>query len=284
MEKLPEYIESRDGDLWFTENDRDRILLSYKVEEILAVEQSPFQHIMILDLYDYGPTLVLDGVVQSTSVDGQIYNEMITHIPMVAHPTAKNVLIIGGGDCGAAYEALKYPNVIVDMVEIDEAVVRLCRKLMPAVSRDLEDPRLNYLFQDGFKFIADSTDVYDVIIIDSSDPAGPAESLFTDDFYQMVKNAMKVDGIMICQSESPILYRETLRNTRASLKSIFKNVKTCIAAVPTYPGGIFSFTCASDAIDPSQWNGEWTLDTRYLNKDIYKAGFRLPKFIEELLA
>jgi len=162
--------------------------------------------------------------------------------------------------------------------------VWLCRKLMPEVSRDLEDPRLNYLFEDGFKYIADNTDAFDVIIIDSSDPAGPAESLFTDDFYKMVKNALKSDGIMICQSESPILYRETLKNTRTSLNAIFSHVRTCIAAVPTYPGGIFSFTCASDKIDPYDWDGEWTLDTRYLNKEIYRACFRLPKFIEDLLA
>lgn len=284
MEKLPQYIEEKNGELWFTENDRNKMLLSYKINEILAVEQSPFQHVMILDFADYGPTLVLDGVVQSTTVDGHIYNEMITHIPLVAHPAPKNVLIIGGGDCGAAYEALKHTDAIVDMCEIDEAVVRLCRKLMPEVSRDLEDPRLTYMFDDGFKYIADSTDAYDVIVIDSSDPEGPAESLFTDDFYKMVKNALKADGIMICQSESPILYRETLRNTRNSLKKIFKHVNTALATVPTYPGGFFSFTCASDAVDPASWDGEWTLDTKYLNKDIYKTSFKLPKFIADLLA
>lgn len=284
MEKLPEFLEEKEDGVWFTEDDRGNLRISYRVKEIIAVEQSPFQHVMILDLYDFGPSLILDGVVNSTSVDGHIYNEMITHLPMTAHPDPRNVLIIGGGDCGAAREAVKYPSALIDMVEIDEAVVRLCKKHMPDVSGNLSDPRVNFIFGDGFDYIAKSKNKYDVIIIDSSDPAGPAVGLFKEEFYINVKEAMKEGGIMICQSESPVLYLPTLTGIRAALEKHYKIVRTAIATVPTYPGGLFSFTMASNKTDPSTWKGEWDKDTKYLTKDILINSYNLPPFIKTTLA
>jgi len=141
MERLPKYIRSSQGKLWLTEDERDNLKISYRIKNVLFEETSPYQHVMVLDSYDFGPMLVLDGVVQTTSMDGYIYNEMISHVPLSFHPHPRNVLIIGGGDCGAAKEAAKYEEVErIDLVEIDEAVVRASKRYMPEVSGNLSDP------------------------------------------------------------------------------------------------------------------------------------------------
>src|SRR5690606_27221530 len=157
--------------IWLTEKERDNLRISYRIKEIVFQHQSPFQHVMILDSFDFGRMLVLDGVVQTTSMDGHIYNEMISHVPLTLHPNPKKVLIIGGGDCGVAREVCKYNGVDqIDMVEIDEMVVQACLEHLPAVSGRLSDTRVNYLFGDGVAFARDAAEKYDVIIVDSSDP------------------------------------------------------------------------------------------------------------------
>ncbi|WP_027363896.1 polyamine aminopropyltransferase [Desulfotruncus alcoholivorax] len=277
---ISKWITRENGELWLTEEDRDNLKISYRVKEIIHEEQSPFQHIMIVDLFDFGPSLILDGVVQTTSLDGHIYNEMISHIPLVTHPNPKKVLIIGGGDCGAAREAAKYKEVErIDMVEIDEAVVRLCKQYMPEVSGNLSDPRVNFIFADGIEYVKTKQNEYDVIIIDSSDPVGPAVGLFHQEFYAGAKKALKQDGIIVCQSESPLFYMQTLNNTRASLKGIFQITRTYLAVVPTYPGGFWSFTLASDKHDPLTWRREWDKEAKYVSEGIIKSCFVIPGFI-----
>lgn len=284
MANMDKYLKTVGNEIWFTEADRNNLKIDYRIKEIIYSETSPFQHIMILDSYDFGRVLVLDDAVQTTSLDGFIYNEMITHVPLNIHPNPKNVLIIGGGDCGAAREVAKYPCVErIDMVEIDEMVVKACKNHLKEVSGDLSDPRVNFIFEDGTSYVKQKRDyLYDVIIVDSSDPVGPAVKLFELEFYQNLYDNLKEDGLMVCQSESPVFYSEMMATINRRLKSIFPVVKVYLATVPTYPGGLWSFTIGSKKYgepNPEAFDKE----TRYVNKEIIKSCFALPNFVKEQL-
>ncbi|GLY09129.1 polyamine aminopropyltransferase [Pseudobacillus badius] len=278
-EKVSQYIKNIDGELWLVEDDRDNLKVSYRIKEIIFTAQSPFQHIMVLDTYDFGRMLVLDGVVQSTEKDGYIYNEMIAHVPLHIHPHPKKVLIIGGGDCGAAREVIKYKHVEeLYFCEIDELVVRASKEHLTGVSAGLDDQRVHYLFADGIQYMKEHKNEFDIIIVDSSDPVGPATELFEFDFYKNVFEALKDDGLMVCQSESPFFYRETMDHTFHSLSRLFGHVKQYTAVVPSYPGGLWSFTLASKKyqafIQP-----DYEKTTKYFNEEILHASFALPKFM-----
>ncbi|MFK2827258.1 polyamine aminopropyltransferase [Bacillus sp. B190/17] len=278
-EKIHLYIQEIDGEPWLVEDDRGNLKVSYRVKEIIFVAQSPFQHIMILDTYDFGRMLVLDGVVQSTEKDGYIYNEMIAHVPLHIHPHPKKVLIIGGGDCGAAREIIKYKSVEeLYFCEIDELVVKASKEHLKGVSDGLEDERIRYLFADGIQYMKEHTNEFDVIIVDSSDPIGPATQLFEYEFYKNVFDALKEDGLMVCQSESPIFYNEVMQNTYQSLQKLFNITKQYTAVVPTYPGGLWSFTLASKKYE-SFIEPDYEKTTKYFNEEMLKASFALPQFM-----
>ncbi|EHQ87608.1 polyamine aminopropyltransferase [Desulfosporosinus youngiae] len=282
--KLPAYFSKKGHDLWLTEDEREDLKISYRIKEILYEEQSEFQHVMILDSYSFGRMLVLDGIVQTTSLDGYIYNEMISHIPLSIHPDPRRVLIIGGGDCGVAREVCKYRSVErIDMAEIDKLVVEACLKHLPEVSGRLSDPRVQFIFDDGVKFVLNKVNEYDVIIVDSSDPIGPAKSLFEKSFYQSLHKALKKDGLMVCQSQSPIFHAEVMKQTFQRIRSLFADVKLYTAVVPTYPGGLWSFTLGlkrSAAPNPEKLNEN---DTHYVNKQIIERCFSLPQFMRDQL-
>lgn len=284
MIKLPKWIEEVDGELWLTEDERDNMKLSYRVKKIIYAEQSPFQHVMVLDTYDFGPTLVLDGVVQTTSVDGYIYNEMISHVPLTIHPHPHKVLIIGGGDCGAAKEVVKYKTVEqIDMVEIDQLVVHASKEYLPEVSGNLSDPRVRFIFEDGVQFVQEVENTYDVIIVDSSDPIGPAEHLFSYEFYQSIYKALKADGLMVCQSQSPIFHMDVLKQTYERLNKLFPITSIYTTTVPTYPGGLWSFTLASKKFEPNRLKEKWEVKkTNYVNQDIMERSFSLPAFMKQI--
>lgn len=285
MQKLPPYIQKRNHDLWLTEDERENLQLSYRIKEIIVAEQSPYQHVMILDSYDFGRMLVLDGAVQTTSLDGFIYNEMITHVPLSLHPDPKRVLIIGGGDCGAAREATKHERVQqIDLVEIDERVVAVCKQHLQEVSGNLSDPRVRFLYQDGVEFVKHVVDEYDVIIVDSSDPVGPAKLLFEQEFYQNIYKALKKDGLMVCQSQSPIFHFEMVEHIYRNIQSLFPQTKMYTAVVPTYPGGLWSFTLGSKRALPSPEQLRFALETQYVNEDILKSCFQLPQFLKAKLS
>ncbi|OEF99252.1 spermidine synthase [Vulcanibacillus modesticaldus] len=285
MSKFPSYIQEVDGELWLTEDERDNMKLSYRVKDIIFAEQSPFQHVMILDTYDFGRTLVLDGVVQTTSVDGYIYNEMISHIPMTLHPNPKTVLIIGGGDCGVAKEVTKYDQVEhIDMVEIDKFVVDVSLKYLPEVSGNLSDERVNFIYTDGVKFVQELENKYDVIIIDSSDPVGPAEQLFSEEFYQNLHKALKPDGVMVCQSQSPAFHMDVTKQTYQRINNLFPITSIYTAVVPTYPGGLWSFTLGSKKYEPKNLGEKWQdKSTKYVNQGIVESCFVLPEFMKNNL-
>lgn len=285
MDKIrPIYLSEKNGDLWLTEDERENLKIDYRIKDIIYAEQSAFQYVMILDSYAFGRMLALDGIVQTTSIDGHIYNEMISHVPLCIHPHPRQILIIGGGDCGAAKEICKYDHVErIDLVEIDKLVVEACQNHLPEVSGRLSDPRVHFIFEDGVDFVKNKAQEYDVIIVDSSDPIGPAEVLFEKSFYQSLFKALKDDGLMVCQSQSPIFHAEIMRQTHQRISSIFAKAALYLAVVPTYPGGFWSFTVGSKqhiTPDPARLRGQ---DLLYVNKPLIKSCFDLPQFVLNLL-
>jgi spermidine synthase len=282
--QLPHYIKNENGELWLTEDERENLKISYRIKDVIFANQSPFQHVMILDSYDFGRMLVLDGVVQTTSIDGHIYNEMISHVPLQFHPNPKKVLIIGGGDCGAAREVAKYKEVEeIHMVEIDEMVVDVCKEHLPDVSGNLSDPRVKFIYTDGVAFIKEHENTYDVIIIDSSDPVGPAKELFSFEFYHSVHRALKENGLMVCQSQSPIFHMDVLKQTYTNINKLFPYSNIYTATVPTYPGGLWSFTIGSKIPLSLSENKLIPNDTKYVNADVLKQCFQLPQFMKQEL-
>ncbi len=284
MQPQAAYLVEDNGDLWLTEDEREHMKLSYRIRDVLFDQQSAYQHVMVLDSYDFGPMLVLDGVVQTTSMDGFIYNEMISHVPLNMHPEPRSVLIIGGGDLGAAREVCRYPDVgRVDLVEIDKLVVDACLEYLPDVSGHLKDNRVYYHFTDGVEFAAQCRSDYDVIIVDSSDPVGPAQALFERPFYQSLHNSLKERGIMVCQSQSPLFHRDVLGQAFGAVKELFPVSHLYTAVVPTYPGGLWSFSLGSkhyDRLRPAML----AHGTRYVNRDILHGCFRLPEFLQQFIA
>ncbi|WP_053362950.1 polyamine aminopropyltransferase [Bacillus sp. FJAT-27251] len=274
------YLTKQDGDLWLTEAEQDSLKISYRIKKVVYEGSSKFQHIMILDSFGFGRMLVLDGVVQTTSLDGHIYNEMIIHVPFSLHPAPRKVLIIGGGDCGAAREACKYKELQqLHMVEVDQKVVEVCRKHLPEVSGNLTDPRVEFIFEDGVAFAGKRKGEYDLIIVDSSDPVGPAEALFEKSFYSSLHSALKDDGLMVCQSQSPIFHEDIMKQSYERISTLFEEAKLYTAVVPTYPGGLWSFIIGSKTQivpDPSKVRGK---KTSYANEKILETCFSLPQFM-----
>lgn len=281
---MEKFLKEINGEMWLIEDERDNMKLYYRIKEVISSKKSPFQQVNIIDSYDFGRCLVLDGVIQTTELDGYIYNEMISHIPTVTHENPKRVLVIGGGDCGVVNELVKYSGLeSIDMVEIDQVVVEECIEHLAAISgNSSEDKRVNFVFDDGIKFVKDKNKYYDIAIVDSSDPIGPAEVLFSEDFYISLKNSLKEDGIMVCQSQSPIFHKEVLKKTHNTLKKHFPIVRTYKAVVPSYPGGMWSFTIASLKYDPIKADLQKLVqNTKYINNEIFKSSFNLPNFMKE---
>jgi len=280
----PKFISANEKGLWMTEDERENLKLDYRIKEIIFEAQSKLQHVMILDSYSFGRMLVLDGVVQTTSLDGHIYNEMIAHVPLSIHQNPKKVLVIGGGDCGVAREVCKHSCVErVEVVEIDQMVVEACLKHLPEVSGGSVDSRVNFIFEDGVKYVENTPNQYDVIIVDSSDPVGPAEVLIEQSFYQSVFNALREDGLMVCQSQSPIFHGEIMEQIYGRVQAIFPHTRMFTTVVPTYPGGLWTFTLGSKAyVEPrlDQWEEK---DTRYVNKEMIESCFSLPEFLKKQL-
>ncbi len=279
------YLVRDNGLWWLTEDEGSTMKVSYAVDAILFDQRSPLQHVMVVHSLDFGAMLVLDGVVQTTAFDGFIYNEMISHIPLRLHSAPRRVLIIGGGDLGAAREVCKYASVErVDLVEIDELVVRACRQYLPEVSGPVDDARLHCHYRDGVEFVRQAERSYDVILVDSSDPVGPAQQLFSRDFYASIGKALKGDGIMVCQSQSPLFHQSVLRTTYGHVSQLFATAALYTAVVPSYPGGFWSFTLGSKQ-PLHTWEAARDLpsDTQYVTEAISQRCFVLPNFLEQLL-
>ncbi len=284
--ELPDFFSKKNNEFWLTEDERGNIKLDYRLKSIVSAKYSRYQHVSIVDSYDFGRCLVLDGIIQTTALDGYIYNEMISHVPMVTHPDPQHVLIIGGGDCGAANEVSKYDEPKnIDMVEIDSTVVEECRKHLPEVAgQGAMDKRVNILYKDGLEHVKEKTNQYDIAIIDSSDPIGPATKLFEKEFYVDVSRCLKEDGLMVCQSESPVFYRDIMMKTYNILNELFPIVRLYLAVVPSYPGGLWSFTLASKKFDPLKADLTRLCEhTNYINEGVFKGSFNLPNFLKRCI-
>jgi spermidine synthase len=287
MKNYPCYMKQIGEELWYIEKETNGLSFYYKIKEVIFNEQSQYQHVMILDSFDFGKMLILDGAIQTTSLDGFIYNEMISHIPVNIHPSPKKILIIGGGDCGVARELIKYPQVEhIDVIEIDSTVVNTCLKYLPEVSGNISDARVNFIFKDGINFVENAIktkNYYDIAIIDSSDPVGPAIPLFSLDFYKSLYHILKNDGVMACQSDSPMFRINVMGGIYKKLCNVFPIVRPYLATIPTYPGGFWSFTLASKLHKtprPLLFHAE-KYGTKYVNKEILEQCFALPQFVKQ---
>ncbi len=278
-------------DLWFSEKHTKNLKLSIKIDRQVYTAKSFYQQIDIFDTPEFGRMLVLDGCVMITERDEFMYHEMITHVPMAVRPDIRTVLVIGGGDGGVARELTKYDTIErIDLCEIDEVVVMACRKYMPSTAAQLDDPRVVIHYEDGLPFARRASNEYDLIIVDSTDPFGPGEGLFTREFYGSCKNALRPNGILVNQHESAFYepYAESMRTTHIKLKKVFPTALVYRSQMPTYPSGVWHFGFASNGIDPVRdldpdaWNA-LGIKTSYYNTDIHKAAFVLPNYVKELL-
>ena len=273
-------------DLWIREMQNENVAMTYKVKETLHTEKTKYQELAILDTYDFGRMLVLDGIVQTTIRDEFAYHEMITHIPLFTHGNPKKVLVVGGGDGGTIREILKHKSVEKAVLcEIDDRVVELSKKYLPEISCKLSDPRVEVFIGDGIKYVQEHKNEFDVAIIDSTDPIGAAEGLFSARFYKSVFECLREDGIFTAQTESPFFSPEIVKKVFSDIKNIFPITKLYMGNVPTYPGVHWSFTLGSKKNDPEKTDIDSIpeLDTKYYHKDLHRACFVLPKYIKDLI-
>jgi spermidine synthase len=275
------------GVLWISSYvGKARAKMDYKVKALLHYEQSSFQEISIVDTKGFGKMLVLDGTPQVSTGEGFIYNEMISHIPIVTHPKPKKVGMIGGGDCGPAREAMKYEGIEqIDVVELDERVTELCRKWLTPASFYENDQRFTMIHRDGYEWIQEQKGEYDVLMIDRPDPVGQAKKLFSSDFYKSVYDGLTDDGVVAFQSGSPYYNVSTLKGTVGNLKKLFPIVKTYLVTIPLFPCGLWSFTIASKKWDPLQANIDRLQhqNTQYISPGIFTSSFVLPKYVEKIV-
>ena len=276
---------------WFSENHTPNVKISIRVDRQLYSGKSEFQRIDVFDSPEFGRFLTLDGYMMLTEKDEFIYHEMITHVPMAVHPLVKKVLVIGAGDGGVIRELTRYPEIEhIDMVEIDPLVVEVCRKYLPKTACRLGDPRLSIHYEDGLKYVRFKENEYDLIIVDSTDPFGPGEGLFTREFYGNCYKALKEDGIMVNQHESPF-YAEDAEACKRAHKRIVESFtisRVYKAHIPTNPAGHRRFGFASKKyhplknLDETRWNLRG-LDCRYYTTTLHKGAFYLPAYVEEML-
>ena len=279
-------------ELWYTEEWTKDVRFSIKVKEHLHTEKSPFQQIDFFDSYEFGKFFTLDGIVMLTEKDEFIYHDMIVHVPMAVNPSIKKVLLIGAGDGGSVRELTRYPSIQkIEMVEIDERVVRLSQQYLPLTAAKLTDERVELIFDDGLKYVENAaTGAYDLIIVDSTDPIGPGEGLFTTEFYKNCYRALTEDGILINQNESPYFpeFAKEMKRAYKKIKSNFPIARVYQAHIPTYESGHWLFGFASKKYDPildmqpEKWNS-LRLKTKYYNTELHKGAFALPTYVKEML-
>jgi len=262
--------------------------MSLEVEEVLFEGKSDFQDIVVFKSKHYGTVLALDGVIQLTERDEFAYQEMIVHLPMCAHPNPKKVLIIGGGDGGVLREVCKHDTVeLIEMCEIDKMVPELSKKYLPTVSTHFDDPRLRLHIGDGCKFLDTKEAEYDVIIVDSSDPVGPAEVLFEKPFYISMRKALKEGGIVCTQAECLWLHLDIIKNLLDQSKELYKTAEYAFTTIPTYPSGQIGFVLCSLRDDFTASVPQRKLcsdELRYYNDQVHSAAFVLPEFARKKFA
>ncbi|MBE9552802.1 MAG: polyamine aminopropyltransferase [Proteobacteria bacterium] len=278
---------------WSEETLHDGLRIKIRIDRLLFDSKTEHQRLQLFESKAFGRVLTLDSVVQTTESDEFIYHEMMAHLPILAHGKAKHVLIIGGGDGGMAEEVLKHKSVErVTMVEIDAGVVEFSKQYLPDICKDaFDDPRLNLVIADGAKFVAETDERFDVAIIDSTDPIGPAEVLFTEAFYGNVKRCLNEGGIVATQNGVPFLQGDELTSTLAAFRKLFRDPTCYLATVPTYVGGPMAFGWGTDDVSLRQVTEETLaerfkvagIETRYYTPAVHKAAFALPPYIQDMI-
>ncbi|TRX75935.1 polyamine aminopropyltransferase [Pseudomonas mangiferae] len=261
----------------------------FRMDTLLHEVRTEHQHLVIFENARMGRVMALDGVIQTTEADEFIYHEMLTHVPLLAHGAARRVLIIGGGDGGMLREVCKHPGVEqITMVEIDGTVVDLCKTYLPKHSSGaFDDPRLNLVIDDGMRFVATTDQRFDVIISDSTDPIGPGEVLFSENFYQACRRCLADGGILVTQNGTPFMQLAEVQTTASRMHGLFADWHFYQAAVPTYIGGAMTFAWGSTdighrrlALDTLRQSfAKSGIATRYYNPEIHQGAFALPQYV-----
>ena len=276
---------------WFSETLYPEFQQSLTIDDVLFEGCTAFQDAVIFRNSRFGRVLTLDGVVQTTERDEFCYHEMMAHVPMIAHGAVEKVLIIGGGDGGVLRETLKHPTVQTTMIELDETVVEICREHMPSLSDGaFDNDRADVRFMDGIKFVKETDEKFDVIIVDSTDPIGPGKVLFTDDFYSDCARCLIERGILITQSGVTFMQDEEARATYQRMTSQFADSSLYITQVPTYAAGFMTFGWGCHSTEPRQTPlyeierrlAPLDLKTKYYTSAMHVASFALPGYIEAL--
>ncbi len=273
---------------WVLDQGNNDFTSAFLVTRRLHEERTPYQYLEIYDSPRFGRMLLLDGAVQTTEADEFSYHEMLVHPALCTHPAPRRVLIIGGGDGGALEEALKHPLGQATLVEIDEAVVRTCRSHLGAICKGaFEDPRCTLVIGDGIAYVAETTAQFDIALVDSTDPQGAAEGLFSPAFYAQVARRLTPSGLLVVQSGSAVYQQSLTRAVRRHLHPLFPVVRTYLAAVPAYPGVLWSFTVGTRGRDPLQVPPDEIarriggFGLRYYTPTGHHAAFDLPPYIRD---
>ena len=277
--------------LSYTEKHSKDVRFSIRVTKQLFSKQSKFQQVDVMESKEFGRFLTLDGLMMVTQKDEFIYHDMIVHVAMATNPEIRRVLVIGGGDGGTVRELCRYKSIQhIDMVEIDKMVVEVSKKYLKQTACKLNDPRVHLYIADGLPFVRNKTDAYDLIIVDSTDPFGPGEGLFTKEFYGNCYKALHEHGVLVNQHESPFYRGDALACQRAHRNIVhsFELSRLFQAHIPTYPSGHWLFGFSSRGVhpvrdlDPDWWNS-LGLETGYYNTNLHKGAFYLPNYVQKLL-
>jgi spermidine synthase len=281
--------------LQYSEYWRHNTGLTFGIKALLHSERSPFQHVEVYETDAFGHMMTLDGVIMITDYDEFVYHEMIAHPALCLLQDAKRALVIGGGDGGAAREALRHPSLTrLDLVEIDEAVVEAAKRFFPQLSASFGDERLKLHLVDGTAFVKEAPKGhYDFILVDSTDPVGIAEGLFTREFYEACRSLLTPRGVMVVQSESPFdpVNGHVVKDVRRLFESLFPIAETYLASTPSYPYGLWSFTLGSRSLHPlrdydaeAAHRSPFADELRYYTPQVHTAAFALPAFVRQLLS
>jgi spermidine synthase len=277
----------------FNEYYNENTGLTVGLKRLLFSKQTEYQLVEVYETDTWGNLLTIDGLVMLSEKDEFVYHEMLTHVGMFTHPLPEKVLIIGGGDGGTAREVLKHrPVKQVDLVEIDKTVVEVSKKFLPEVG-DFSNPKLNVIYEDGISFVKTVKDEYDVIIIDGSDPVGPAEGLFEKDFHELCFKALRNNGVLTAQTESPWVesYQPGIKQVFKLLNELYNENHIYLSSIPLYPTGLWSMMCASKGVGPMDisvlkridMNCDQLKGLKYYNFEVHKAAFALPNFVNQII-
>lgn len=276
---------------WFTEQcDNTGSAFSLRIKNKIVEKQSPFQKIEMYETTDFGYLMVIDGCTMVSTRENFLYHEMMSHPALFTHPNPKNVVIIGGGDCGTLREVLKHDSVeTVHQIDIDKLVTEMALEYFPELCESNNDPRAHVMFDDGIKFMREAApESLDIVIVDSTDPIGPGEGLFNHAFYTSCLNALRPGGILVQQSESPILHQKLMKEMRDAMTSVgFADLQTIPFPQPIYPSGFWSCTLAIKAGKFGEFRqadaDAFADKTDYYNSAIHQAGMQLPNFLKKVL-